>query len=121
VTQVGIDLVDVRRIGALVDRYSESELGAVFTASERERAARAARRDEHYAVCFAAKEAVGKALGTGLAGIEWCDIEAEPEGRGLHVTLAGAAAARAEALRLREWQASYAVSPPLVLVQVVAR
>jgi holo-[acyl-carrier protein] synthase len=31
---------------------------------------------QFYALCFATKEAVGKALGTGLAGIGWNEIEA---------------------------------------------
>jgi holo-[acyl-carrier protein] synthase len=118
--RVGIDVVDMRRIEALVDRYSETELGALFTSSERRSAARAPRRHQHYAVCFAAKEAVGKALGVGLAGIDWCDIEARPERSSLRVALTGAAAARAAALDVDEWHASFAVAAPVVVVQVVA-
>ncbi|HEY7200063.1 MAG TPA: 4'-phosphopantetheinyl transferase superfamily protein [Candidatus Dormibacteraeota bacterium] len=119
--RVGIDVVDVRRIGALVDRYSEGELAAVFTAGERERAARAGagRRAAHLAVCFGAKEAAGKALGTGLAGIDWCDVEARAEGSRLSVAMRGAAAERSASLGVGEWQASYAVADAMVVVQVV--
>ncbi len=72
---IGSDLVDVRRIGRVIDRHGERFLARVFTATERAKADRRANRIETYAKRFAAKEACAKALGTGLrAGVFWRDM-----------------------------------------------
>lgn len=64
-TRVGIDVVDVERIGHLYQRYGRHFLDRVFTESEIEYSlhSRGNRIYEHLAVRFAAKEAVVKALG----------------------------------------------------------
>ena len=113
---MGVDLADVGRVAALVERFDDRELGLLFAPGEREAAWRARDRHRHYAVCLAAKEAVGKALGVGLAGIDWTDVEAAIEGRALRVTLTGRAALLAGRTR---WTASFACWDRLVLVQVV--
>ena len=66
---------------------SPTELGLLFTRGEREAADRAREPHRHYAVCFAAKEAVGKALGVGLGGIDWPDVETVIEGPSLRLRL----------------------------------
>lgn len=72
---LGSDIVDVRRIKAVLDRHGERFLERVFTPAERAKADRRARRAETYAKRFAAKEACAKALGTGLAaGVFWRDM-----------------------------------------------
>ncbi len=72
---IGSDLVDVRRIGRVIDRHGERFLARVFTATERTKAEGRANRIETYAKRFAAKEACAKALGTGLrAGVFWRDM-----------------------------------------------
>jgi holo-[acyl-carrier protein] synthase len=114
-TRIGLDLADVRRVGALVDRFDDGELGLVFTPGEREAAGRAPDGYRHYALCLAAKEAVGKALGVGLAGMDWRDVETVVEGRTLRLRLSGRAALLAGATR---WTASFACWDGLVLVQV---
>jgi holo-[acyl-carrier protein] synthase len=113
--RVGLDLADVGRVAALVDRFDDRELGLLFGPGEREAARRARDRHRHYAVCLAAKEAMGKALGVGLAGIDWTDVEAVIEGRSLRLRLAGRAALLAGRTR---WTASFACWDGLVLVQV---
>jgi holo-[acyl-carrier protein] synthase len=73
----------------------------VYTAPEAERirAASDIRRGEIAAGLFAAKEAVSKALGTGLAGIGLTDIEITPDAAGCpRCTLSGRALDRALAL-----------------------
>jgi holo-[acyl-carrier protein] synthase len=115
--RLGLDLADVRRVGALVDRARDGELGLVFTARERQAARRSRDRHRHLALCLAAKEAVGKALGVGLAGFDWPDVEATVEGRALRLALTGRAAALAGNARL---SASFACWDGLVLVQVAA-
>jgi holo-[acyl-carrier protein] synthase len=80
---VGIDIVAVQRMERLLGEHA----GAAETLfTERElRYCRARRREaEHLAARFAAKEAVLKALGTGMArGMRWTDVEVvhEPGGR----------------------------------------
>jgi holo-[acyl-carrier protein] synthase len=72
---MGSDLVDVRRIERMIDRYGERFLGRIFTAEERARSDGRARRAESYAKRFAAKEACAKALGTGFrAGVFFRDL-----------------------------------------------
>jgi holo-[acyl-carrier protein] synthase len=72
---LGSDIVDVRRIKAVLDRHGDRFLDRCFTPIERAKADRRARRVETYAKRFAAKEACSKALGTGLAeGVFWRDM-----------------------------------------------
>lgn len=74
--RVGVDLVDVRRLARLLAEQPDIA-GTVFT--ERELAycdGRRRRRHEHLAGRFACKEAVLKALGTGLGQrMRWTDVE----------------------------------------------
>ena len=97
---IGSDLVDVRRIEEVIARHGERFLARVFTATERARAERRARRAETYAKRFAAKEACAKALGTGMrAGVFWRDMGVVnlPSGRPT-LQLTGGALARLQAI-----------------------
>ncbi len=97
---IGSDLVDVRRIEEVIARHGERFLARVFTATERARAERRARRAETYAKRFAAKEACAKALGTGMrAGVFWRDMGVVnlPSGRPT-LKLTGGALARLQAI-----------------------
>ena len=72
---IGSDIIDVRRIERAIERHGERFLGRIFTATERAKAERRAKRAETYAKRFAAKEACAKALGTGFrAGVFWRDM-----------------------------------------------
>ena len=72
---LGSDIVDIRRIAKALDRFGERFTHRVFTAGERARSERRARRAESYARRFAAKEACAKALGTGFRqGVFWRDM-----------------------------------------------
>ena len=72
---IGSDIVDVRRIAAVLERHGERFLGRIFTAAERVKAEGRANRAETYAKRFAAKEACAKALGTGFRrGVFWRDM-----------------------------------------------
>jgi holo-[acyl-carrier protein] synthase len=72
---IGSDLVDVRRIERMIDRYGDRFLRRIFTDTERAKADRRATRAATYAKRFAAKEACAKALGTGFrAGVFWRDL-----------------------------------------------
>ena len=95
---VGVDLIEVERVRDALARHGERFLARVYTPAER---AACGGNVERLAARFAAKEAVAKALGTGIGDMGWRDIEisADTRGRPL-VTLHGPAAARAAALGL---------------------
>ncbi len=64
----GVDMVEIQRIKDSIDKFGESFLRRVFTQSEINYCeSKKERRYESYAARFAAKEAVSKALGTGIA------------------------------------------------------
>ncbi len=71
---IGVDLVEVARIERAMARH-EGFVSRVFSARERERCEACARPGRRYAGCFAAKEAAAKALGTGIRGFSWPDLE----------------------------------------------
>jgi holo-[acyl-carrier protein] synthase len=72
----GVDLAEVGRIQASIERYGERFTRRVFTEREIAYAERKANKYERYAARFAAKEAGLKALGTGWSGgITWKDLE----------------------------------------------
>jgi holo-[acyl-carrier protein] synthase len=80
----GIDLAEVPRIRASIERYGDRFLQRVYTEYERAYVQRKANKFERYAARFAAKEAGMKALGTGWRhGVTWHDFEVAnlPSGR----------------------------------------
>ena len=95
---VGIDLVDIGRVVALLDRHPERARSRLFTPGERRYCDARAAPSRHYAARLAAKEAAFKALsGTAEArGIGWREIEVCTDGDGRPaLRLHGSAARRA--------------------------
>jgi holo-[acyl-carrier protein] synthase len=96
---IGVDLAQIPRLRRVLERWDERFLQRVFT--EQEIAYCRRRRDPvpHLAARFAAKEAVLKALGTGLRmGVNWREIEVRRErGQAPTVVLSGRCRALAEA------------------------
>ena len=74
---IGIDLVEIAKIERIVSRYDRQTLTLVFSPQELDTGQLAAVPEEYWALCFASKEAIGKALSTGLAEINWFDITAK--------------------------------------------
>lgn len=73
---IGVDLCEVARIEKIINQSGVRFLEKVFTENERKYCGEKHNRAECFAARFAAKEAMLKALGTGLrAGIKWKDIE----------------------------------------------
>ena len=76
---IGSDLIDITRVGKVIERHGERFLDRIFTAAERAKAERRAKNEKMvvatYAKRFAAKEACAKALGTGMRdGVWWRDM-----------------------------------------------
>lgn len=107
VLRTGVDLIEIARIRTAVERYGAHFLDRVYTPAEQ---VACGGRVESLAARFAGKEAVAKALGTGIwrHGITWTNIEivrvaesGEPV-----LQLHGAAAARAAEMGLGQWSIS---------------
>jgi holo-[acyl-carrier protein] synthase len=72
----GVDLAEVPRIKASIERYGEKFIRRIYTAAEIAYVERKANKFERYAARFAAKEAGMKAIGTGWRrGVTWQDFE----------------------------------------------
>jgi holo-[acyl-carrier protein] synthase len=73
--KVGLDVIEIERVARTLERYS-SFRDRCFTAEERAYCDSRPNPAQHYAARFAGKEAVGKALGFGVArAFAWRDVE----------------------------------------------
>ena len=97
----GIDVIEIRRIERVLERRRGRFEARVFTPREIAECSAHRRPAPHFALCFAAKEAAMKAVGTGWArGVRWRDIELlDTEGGVPTLSLSGAAASHARELR----------------------
>lgn len=115
---VGVDIVEIDRIQRVLTDFGERFLRRVYTEAERERYRH---RVSELAARFAAKEATSKALGTGIRGIRWREMEILPNRRGKPVLiLHGHAAARAAELGLNHFSVSLTHSRTHAMALVVA-
>ena len=72
----GIDLVKIERIEKIIKKWGDNFIFRIFTPLEREYCEiKKGNKFQSYAGKFAAKEALLKALGLGLRGVNWKDIE----------------------------------------------
>jgi holo-[acyl-carrier protein] synthase len=115
---VGVDVVEIPRIEQALNRFGERFLRRIYTDDEvrfcRGRVAELAAR-------FAAKEAVMKALGTGVRGVGWREIEVLPMRGGKPlVYLHDRAHRRAVALGIREMAVSLTHSAGVAIAVVAA-
>ncbi len=90
---LGTDIVEIVRIGQMIEKHGELFLMRVFTEEEIRYCQRRKECFQHFAGRWAAKEAVMKTLGTGWAkGMSWRDIEVAVEKSGKpNIQLTGAA------------------------------
>ena len=104
--RTGVDLIEIERINEAIVKFGTRFVQRVFTPTERDICNL---RTESLAARFAAKEAVAKALGTGIwrEGVAWTDIEITRAANGEPLLiLHGAAAARADILQIAHWSLS---------------
>ena len=102
--RVGVDIIEIERIRAALERFPERFPRRIYTELEY---ARYGDKAPELAARFAGKEAVSKVLGTGFAGVSWREIEILSDGRGRPlVTLSGRAQRRAEELGIRHIEIS---------------
>lgn len=113
----GVDIIEISRIRDVLNAYQTRFLKRIFTDVEitycRGRAPNLAGR-------FAAKEATMKALGTGVRGVSWKDIEISRKDSGApYVLLHGRAARRADILGLKDVSLSISHSRDYAVAFVV--
>jgi len=115
---VGVDIIEIARIQRALNDFGERFLRRIYTERERQRYAG---RVSELAARFAAKEATSKALGTGIRGIRWLEMEILGNRRGKPVlVLHGSAAARAQSLGLTDFSVSLTHSRTDAMAFVVA-
>lgn len=123
IVAVGVDHAEVERVRRAVDHPSWGRRFRcrVFTEAEIEYCERRRRYAESFAARFAAKEAVMKALGTGMRGVSWREIEVYRErNQAPTVRLSGRAALRATALGIERWHLALTHTAELATAFVVA-
>lgn len=115
---VGVDIIRIVRIERAIDRWGDRFLQRIYTPRE---LSYCRGRIPELAARFAAKEAISKALGTGIKGIFWSEMEILGDHRGKPtVTLSGNALDRAQELGLHEWAISLSHSDDNALAFVTA-
>jgi holo-[acyl-carrier protein] synthase len=101
---IGVDLVEIDRFRHALER-TPALMERIFTEAERAYSLRRRDPTERFAVRFAAKEAVMKAMGVGIGQVRLQDIEVDRAAGGQpSVVLHGTAAQRAAALGIVEWK-----------------
>lgn len=81
---LGNDLIEIERMRKTMQKYGEHFIDRIFTQREKDYCQKFQDPTPHFAARFAAKEAVAKALGTGIGKkLSWHDIEIVngPEGK----------------------------------------
>jgi len=117
---IGNDLVDLDRFRRVLERRA-GLVEKLFTESEREYSLRRTDPTERFAVRFAAKEAVLKAMGVGIGAVDWHDIEVRRDEDGQpSVALSGRASMLANQLGIESWRLTLSHSAVVAQAIVVA-
>jgi holo-[acyl-carrier protein] synthase len=118
ILRTGIDLVEIDRLSRLRPEIRLRFLERVFTPKE---LTEAGQSDASLAGRFAVKEAVSKALGTGIGRLGWRQIEVErgPQGEPV-LLLHGKAKEEAERQGLTTWSISISHSQTYAVAVAVA-
>ena len=83
VDSIGVDICDIPRITKIIKQHKQKFLSKIFTTHEIAYCTKKVDVYPYYAARFAAKEALLKALGTGLRdGLNWKDIEVQNDSLG---------------------------------------
>jgi holo-[acyl-carrier protein] synthase len=116
--KTGIDIIEIPRIQAALDRHGDRFQQRVFTPNE---IVECHGKANALAVRFAAKEAATKALGTGIGPVSWRDVETLHKRSGEpYLVLHGRAEMVAKYLGLTTWAVSLSHSQENAIAIVVA-
>ena len=117
---VGVDVVDVDRMRDLLSRRPKiSE--RLFSKAEQDYSQLQSDPSQRFAVRFAAKEAVMKALSSSFGSIDWKDVEVVKEKSDIpQLRLLGRAAEHAKKKGITSWHISLSHSKTSAMAMVVA-
>lgn len=116
--RTGVDLIEIERLQEAITRFGERFLQRVFSPAE---LAEVGQNTASLAARFAAKEAVAKALGTGIGPVGWQEIEIlRGANRQPELKLGGAAAELAMKQGLHTWALSLSHSQTHAIAVVTA-
>lgn len=116
----GIDLVKNQRIEELIAKYKDRFLNKVYTENEIDYCQQKAKPAVSFAARFAAKEALLKALGTGLRNNSWQDIEVKNDKLGKpELKLSGKTKAKADKMQVKSIFLSISHEKVYSIAQVV--
>ena len=120
ITGLGVDIVEIDRMKTALERHPRMR-ERLFSADERAYCDKRNRPEIHYALRFAAKEAVLKALGTGFAGMRFTDVDVVRDAGGRPTPrLAGRAKEVAEQLGVVELHLSLSYTHTTAVASAVA-
>ena len=118
----GIDVVDIAKIGRWIEDSRNPLIPRCFVQTELDEIGDDVHRVERLAGRFAAKEAVLKAIGTGIgAGVAFTDVVIRrPPGAAPQIRLSGGAEQAATALGVTAWQLSISHDGGIAMASVLA-
>lgn len=117
---IGVDILEIDRMQRELARPGGGMADRVFTPAEIAAGRRAHSLPAHLAQCFAAKEALFKALGTGWAGgMSWQEVELQAAARGFALRLSGRVQAAASQRGVRRVCVDVASTARVALATVV--
>lgn len=118
ILRTGVDLIEINRIEQALTRHGDRFLARIYTPQE---IALCQGNLSSLAVRYAAKEAVSKALGTGIGAVSFQDIEVLRTGSGApELFLRGEAARLATEQKLDTWSISLSHTQTHAIAMVVA-
>jgi len=105
---IGLDIIEIARVQDGLLKGSERFLNKLFTVNEQRYCNTRVRPAQHFAVRFAAKEAIFKALGTGWRGkLKWTEIEiCTHESGAPYPVFTGAVAEQVQQRAIQKWHLS---------------
>lgn len=118
---LGLDLVEIARVAESLERHGKAFSERILSPDEDGSRIATAEGATHLAGLFAAKEAVMKALGTGMAGAAFKEIAIlnRPSGEP-YVRLTGRALETANRRAIRDWRISITHSRTMAAAVAIA-
>jgi holo-[acyl-carrier protein] synthase len=119
---LGVDIVEIPRLRLAIERQGQRLLDRCFTPAEQAYCQSHPEPERFYAARFAAKEAVAKALGTGIGtDLGWLDIEVtRAESGAPSITLTGPGAETARRLGIKTVRISLSHSEHYAVANAIA-
>ena len=119
---LGVDIVEIERFAASMERSGQSLIDRLFLPAEQAYCSPQREPARCYAARFAAKEAVAKALGTGIgAELGWRDIEVRRKDSGApFIVLHGTGAETAKRLGISQVLLSISHSEHYAVANAIA-